>query len=81
MAGQHNIAKTNLRSVGLSSLAALKSSHQSPELRPRFQRRGLCFAIRPAARNDLPGSSTPIDRYQTSSSAGSAMHIGGEPLP
>lgn len=38
------LAKTNLHPSGLSPTAALKRCHQSPELRPRFQRRGLCFA-------------------------------------
>ncbi len=40
------LAKTNLHPSGLSPTAALKRGHQSPELRPRFQRRGLCFAGR-----------------------------------
>jgi len=40
------LAKTNLHPSGLSPKAALKRGHQSPELRPRFQRRGLCFTVR-----------------------------------
>ena len=55
MAGRRDIAKTNLISSGLTSVTALKRGHQSPELRPRFQRRGLCFGVGP-----VPGTVFPV---------------------
>ena len=56
MAGRRNIAKTNLIFSGPTSLTALKRGHQSPELRPRFQRRGLCFAVRSGCPDRFPRS-------------------------